>query len=102
MGTVGGEPPAVPILFWTDKKTSFNTKEPAVTAGALAATVAVGKANRLIQSPGYQCAWKSASTVAIPESNEPAIAMAEGMPYGSSRLIMAATNNAATGSTITK
>jgi hypothetical protein len=52
MGTVGGEPPAVPILFWTDKKTSFNTKEPAVTAGALAATVAVGKANRLIQSPG--------------------------------------------------
>lgn len=50
----------------------------------------------------YQCAWNSASTVAVPESNEPAIAMAEGMPFGSSRLIMAATNTAATGRTITK
>jgi hypothetical protein len=50
----------------------------------------------------YQCAWNSASTVAVPESNEPPIAMAEGMPFGSSRLIMAATNPAATGRTITK
>jgi hypothetical protein len=50
----------------------------------------------------YQCAWNSASTVAVPESNEPPIAMAEGMPFGSSQLIMAATNTAATGRTITK
>ena len=88
--------------FGRTKKTSFNTKEPAVTAGRWRRQLQSVRQIVLSNRQVYQCAWKSASTVAIPESNEPAIAMAVGMPYGSSRLIMAATNNAATGSTITK
>ena len=50
----------------------------------------------------HQCAWKSASTVAIPAIIEPVIAIAAGMALGNSRLITVATKIAATGRTTTK
>jgi S1-C subfamily serine protease len=50
----------------------------------------------------HQCGRSTASTVVIPAIIEPAIAIAAGMPRGSSRLTTAAMNIAATGSAITK
>ena len=50
----------------------------------------------------HQCARSTASTVVIPAIIEPAIAIAAGMPCGSSRLTTAAMNIAAAGSAITK
>jgi hypothetical protein len=50
----------------------------------------------------YQCARTTDSTVVMPATIEPAIAIAAGMPRGSSRLTMAAMNMAAAGSAITK
>jgi hypothetical protein len=54
------------------------------------------------RSAHHQCAWKSASTVAIPAIIEPVIAIAAGMALGNSRLTTVATKIAATGRTTTK
>ena len=56
----------------------------------------------LVGSAHHQCAWKSASTVAIPAIIGPVIAIAAGMALGNSRLTTVATKIAATGRTTTK
>lgn len=55
-----------------------------------------------VGSAHYQCARKSASTVAIPAIIEPVIAIAAGTAFGNSRLTTIATKIAATGRTTTK
>ena len=68
---------------------------------ALQAQVAGCLPGNSFQAPrraaSYQCAWNSAPAVAIPEINEPVIAIAAGMPCGNSRLISPAMKIAATG-----